>query len=106
MKFKLRESNGKEIDTTGTSLIDEISISFKKLCETFGTDYSRGDGYKVDAEWSIKFPDRKVATIYNWKDGKNYKGAQGLELEEITNWHIGGKDPIVAERIREILGLK
>jgi hypothetical protein len=89
MKFIVRESSGKAVDANGTSLMGEITCSYEKLRKLFGYP-ERGDGYKVDAEWSIKFEDGTIATIYNWKDGKNYNGAKGKNVEDITIWHIGG----------------
>ena len=89
LKFIVRESNGKAVDANGTSLMGEITCSYEKLCKLFGYP-EKGDEYKVDAEWIIKFEDGTIATIYNWKDGKNYCGGDGLPVAEITDWHIGG----------------
>jgi hypothetical protein len=62
-----------------------------------------GDGYKVDAEWTIKFSDGLVATIYNYKTGKNYNGEDGLSVEDITDWHIGGSNKKVVDRVIELI---
>ena len=61
------------------------------------------DGYKIDAEWVLKFEDGKIATISNWKDGRNYLGRYGKDVEDITEWHIGGHDSVVVDRIKKIL---
>ena len=29
-------------------------------------------------------------TIYNYKDGINYRGLLGIPVEQITHWHVGG----------------
>ena len=50
-----------DIDCMGTSLAGEIEISFYDLFETFGRPED-GDGYKLDAHWSIE-----------WEDGKGIK---------------------------------
>jgi len=75
--------------TGGTSYMGEIKIDYKKLVDTFG-EFHYNDGYKIDAEWSFEFPDGTIATIYNYKTGKNYLDDEGLETEEIKDWHIGG----------------
>ena len=77
----------------------------------FGEPSSNGDGYKVDAEWILRVSEvnsegsivyQFPMTIYNYKDGRNYLGDRGLEVEDITNWHIGGRDDIVKYVAKEI----
>lgn len=77
-------------DINFTSLQGYIDTSYNDLCNCFGDPTSDGDGYKVDAEWEITFEDGTVATIYNWKNGHNYCGDDGMPVEMITDWHIGG----------------
>jgi hypothetical protein len=43
---------------------------------------------------------------FSKKDGKNYCGDDGLEVEYITNWHIGGTVQKSQELIYEALGKK
>lgn len=93
--------NEKEINVSDTSLVGYVNTTYSKLFEKFGEPFD--DGYKTDAEWEIEFSDGKVATIYNWKNGKNYNGSEGLDLDDITVWHIGGFDNSVVERIQKIL---
>lgn len=99
--MKYLTHNQKKINVGGTCLVGEIVVSYKILKRVFGQP-TGSDGYKSDAEWEIEFEDGEVATIYNYKDGKNYNGRSGLPKTKITNWHIGGKDKEVVERI-EIL---
>ena len=91
------------IDCMGTSLVGEMECSFYDIVERFGRPEA-GDEYKIDAHWSIEFNDGLVATIYNWKNGLNYHGAigkyHGSQLTDITEWHIGGKDKVVVDRIK------
>lgn len=89
MKY-LTHNQKKDIVTCCTSLVGEIAVDYATLKRFFGQP-TGSDGYKSDAEWEIEFEDGKVATIYNWKDGKNYNGKDGLPKTKITNWHIGGK---------------
>lgn len=81
-----------------TSLQGELYAPYWAVVKVFGEPNAECDGYKTDAEWNIQTP-HGVATIYNWKDGKNYLGDEGLELDEIDEWHIGGHNKETAEWI-------
>ena len=94
--------NTANINVNGTSLSGYISVDYNTICKVFG-EPTESDGYKTDAEWMIQFSDGKVATIYNWKDGKNYCGASGLNVEDIKEWHIGGHCNEVVSRIQNLL---
>ncbi|CAB4133861.1 hypothetical protein UFOVP263_27 [uncultured Caudovirales phage] len=87
MKFVTH--NTSDVNINGTSLQGYIQANYYDLVELFGEPNS-GDEYKIDAEWDILFEDGTVATIYNWKDGKNYCGSDGFPVDDITDWHIGG----------------
>lgn len=89
-------------NTIGTCLQDYINVSYDKIVEKYGKA-TASDGYKIDAEWVIEWEDGKVGTIYNWKNGKNYLGEDGLEVHKIKEWNIGGRDKTVANRIRNDL---
>ena len=90
-------------DVNMTSLQGGIYTSYETLVGCFG-EPEEGDGYKVDAEWVITFADGVVATIYNWKNGKNYCGEDGMDVEDITDWHIGGhRGTGVVSRVEEVL---
>ena len=88
-----------------TSLQGYITVPYQKLIETFGKP-EEGDGYKVDAEWVIEFEDGTIATIYNWKNGKNYCGSSGLPVSRIEEWNVGGKDKDAVKKVCQILGVK
>jgi hypothetical protein len=94
--------NDKSIDCNGTHLQGSITATYAELKALFGKPHD-GDGYKVDAEWEIEFADGTVATIYNWKDGKNYNGSSGLPKTKITDWHIGGNDKKAIQKLKELL---
>ena len=100
MKYKTH--NQKEIDFMGTSLVGVISVSYSRLVELFG-DSKQWDEYKTDANWTIEFDDGLVVTIYNYKNGVNYLGKDGLEKEDIIEWNIGCKAKEGLERIILIL---
>jgi hypothetical protein len=84
--------NKEAIVTEGSSLRGEVTATYKELTDLFGVP-TKGDAYKVDAHWSVKFSDGTVATVYNWKDGKSYLGEQGADVKDITEWHVGGFGP-------------
>lgn len=84
--------NTAKIDINYTHLQGYVDATYKRLKAVFGQP-NKGDGYKVDAEWNIRFADGTVATIYNYKDGVNYLGrGEGTPKTEITDWHVGGND--------------
>ena len=94
--------NQKEgLNPDGTYLMGYIDIEYAKLVSLLG-EPTDADGHKVDAQWEIQFEDGLVATIYNWKNGKNYKGDEGLEVTEIIDWHIGGLKKEVVDRVHQI----
>ena len=94
----------------GTSFTGTLKATYAELTELFGESLET-DGYKTDAEWHVSITvngeDAGFATIYNYKDGKNYLGANGLNVEDIDEWHVGSKtkwdlwnleEGIIAER--------
>ena len=106
-RFDLRNyithNDNKIIPTCGTHLQGEIVVTYTKLIETFGEAKGGSDDYKTDAEWNIQFDNGDVATIYNWKNGKAYLGCEGLDLECIDMWHVGGLTKDVVTEIQKIL---
>ena len=91
---------------SGTCLQGYVDVSYAKLVEVFGKPHSKGDEYKVDAEWVVKFEDGTLATIYNYKTGKNYLGKkEGQAVKNIRDWHVGGFKKEAAVRVSEALGV-
>ena len=95
-------------ETSGTSLMGKIQVDYDTLVEVFGephhTDVGFYKGNKTDAEWGFDF-DGVIATIYNWKNGKNYLGADGLETKYIDEWHIGGFSSKAVEVVKKALNI-
>lgn len=79
-----------DIGACGTSLQGILNISYGEIVAKLGEPTSDGDGYKVDAEWTLEFEDGTIATIYNYKTGPNYNGSGDWNVEDIRAWHIGG----------------
>ena len=90
MKFKTHNEDS-SIDCVGTGFLAAINTKYSILKKLFGEPMV-GDEFKIDAEWIVEFEDGTIATIYNWKDGKNYNGRSGIATTRITDWHIGGYD--------------
>ena len=100
-----KELSNKDQDKADhTSLSGYITCDFDKLVNTFG-EPSPFDHYKTDAQWIIEFSDGEVGTIYNYKDGINYLGTEGLITYLIEFWHIGSHSANVVRRIAKILEL-
>tara|TARA_R110000751_G_scaffold157899_1_gene263399 strand:- start:616 stop:1002 length:387 start_codon:yes stop_codon:yes gene_type:complete len=78
-----------EIDVNGTSLRGYLEVSYEDLVKKLGEPFVF-DEYKTDAAWTVSWFDEDKATIYNWKNGKNYCGPEGLNVEDIRVWNIGG----------------
>ena len=99
LEFKLTDEFG------AGCLQGYLAISYARLVEIFGEPNIGNDGpkSKTDAEWKIKFPDCTVASIYNYKNGKNYEGDNGLAVEDITEWHVGGKTKKSLTLIKQVL---
>jgi len=94
--------------TDGTSLIGYVDVTYAKLVEVFGEPNAEGCD-KSDAEWAVEFVDGTIATIYNYKDGVNYRGINGKEVEDITDWHVGGRarsSNAALELVAKVLGVK
>ena len=91
--------------TSGTHLQGNVGATYSELVEIFGepTRFEKTNEFdnKVDAEWAIKFEDGTIATIYNYKNGLNYLGAEGKRLMEIHNWNIGGHSERAAFLVNE-----
>jgi hypothetical protein len=90
--------------THGTHLQGYLNATYDDITETLGYPFEHGfDDMKCDAEWTIEFDDGSVATIYNWKNGKNYLGAGGLNLCDMTQWNIGGNSRHVVQMVQDLI---
>lgn len=82
--------NEKDIDICSSFFQGYLETTYKELVEKLGEPIECSMGDKEDAEWHICFNDGTKASIYNYKNGKNYCGPSGLEVYKIKKWHIGG----------------
>ena len=86
----------------GTCLQGYVAVDYTQLVALLGESYE-SDGYKSDAEWVVEFDNGVVATIYNWKNGKNYCGPSGLPVESIRDWHVGGRSTEAVRLVEELI---
>ena len=95
--------NDKALDASGTGRVGQLTkFRFSHLVKEFGAPITKNLD-KSDAVWAIRFGDGTVATIYNWKNGKNYRGSEGLELDDIREWNVGGKTTQALHNVTEVL---
>lgn len=90
------------IDIYNTSLQGYVVADYYNLVRLFGNP-EPGDGNKTDAEWRIKFQDGTIATIYNWKNGRSYRGSDGTPTPAITTWNIGGISQLSSDLVHQLL---
>jgi hypothetical protein len=93
--MKVNFENGNfDLEVIGTHGQGTIDATFEELKHCFGNPRGSHDDHKCDAEWNIKFGSGnlvEIATIYNWKNGMNYCGAErGLRLCQMTSFSVGG----------------
>lgn len=81
----------------------DIFTDYQTLVKIFGEPSGHHDNIKSDAEWIIEFEDGTIATIYNYKDGKNYLGDRGTPIELIKHWNVGGFSPRAFDLIKEAI---
>jgi len=101
MKFVTH--NDKKINSAGTSGKGSIFVKFTTLVSKLGQPELGSGDNKVAASWDIEFENGEIVTVYNWKDGKNYLGIEGLDIEDITDWHVGGFNKSALNLIRELI---
>lgn len=71
--------------------IHHIDAPYEVLVQAFGDDgtISPRDDSKSMAEWDVETPFGEVE-VYDYKIGKCYDADDGLEREDITDWHVNG----------------
>jgi hypothetical protein len=82
-------------DANLTGLLDYVNTTYATLYKIFGKPISGSSDGKTNSEWIIRFDDGEVATIYNYKTG--------MTPTEEYDWHIGGNNRVVVNRIRQLV---
>ena len=82
---------------TGTCYLGGLDISYDRLVALFGEPFTGKDTdeYKTDAEWHVNLiiddEPGGFVSIYNYKNGRSYGGSSAPAVENINDWHVGGK---------------
>ena len=98
--MKIKSINNSNI--TNGHFLDMVNVSYLKLISLFGEpNYVKA--YKTDCEWVIEFENGEIVYIYDWKVGKNYRGEDGLDLYEIEDWHIGGRNKVLSTKLKQLI---
>jgi len=94
----------------GTALQGYLNLSYDEIVSIFGDpNYGSSGDNKTDWEWIFEI-DKKIVTIYNYKDGPSYTGESDIKPSDIKDWHVGGKSfsvlKLISNYIKEICGDK
>ena len=104
-EYILFASKDEHTGTNGTHGQGDIVIEYDKLVEVLGEPL-HSDGYKSQCEWVVEFnpknSPRQIATIYDWKLGKQYLGEEGVDKEDNKYWNIGGFNNIVVKYLASL----
>jgi hypothetical protein len=93
-------------NTGGTCLQGHIETTYENLINKLPQPLEIFDDYKCDVEWGIEFSDGTKATLYNYKNGRNYLGSKGKDVWNITQWNIGGNSKKAVEYLSTIIGVQ
>ena len=92
---------------SGSAVQDYINTSYHNLVNHFGKPTIKTDGYKTSSEWHVEIEKsgtvHGVVTIYDYKQCKTYAGDNGLEPEQITEWHVGAKNHKLANLVINLI---
>ena len=76
--MEIKYINNINTEISGTSGKGSFICEYKTLVKVLGQP-EEGDEYKTQAEWDIEYKDGTVTTIYDWKQGKSYRGYRPLK---------------------------
>tara|TARA_R110002153_G_scaffold4854_4_gene22719 strand:+ start:2169 stop:2516 length:348 start_codon:yes stop_codon:yes gene_type:complete len=92
---------------TGSGFCDSITTGYDNLVNLFGEPTIKTDEYKTSSEWHVEVREegsiQGAVAIYDYKQCKTYAPAWGLDTEDITDWHIGAKDPKLAKLVIDFI---
>ena len=86
----------------GGCLLGHLTSTSDNLISILGEPL-KSEMYKSDWSWIIQFDNGDQLEIYDWKVGKNYCGSRGLNLEDISEWNIGGCNKSLALTLKNLI---
>lgn len=93
--FKLNN----DADSCGTHLCLEITTSYSKLVDLFGTPEA-SDEYKVSGEWLFESENGNIVTVYDWKEtnlyDEDYPSVETFRQLPSATFHIGAHSKEIA----------
>lgn len=88
-----------KINSLGICLKGYVQTTYDFLCEKLGEPNLKPSGdKKVKCQWTVKFEDGSIGTVYDWKTKEVPK--------EMYNWQIGGTNLDVLDKLEKILGIE
>jgi hypothetical protein len=90
--------------TTSNHNVSYLTAPYALLVKAFNDDGTTAprDDYKSMAQWDVKTPHGTVE-VYDYKVGKCYD-SDGLEREQITEWHVQGSDEAIDQMLAAVEG--
>jgi hypothetical protein len=89
-------------DVNDIGLEGYITTTRRAIAAKFGEPDETGTmDNKVTTEWSVKFEDGTIATVYDWKRYED--DLEAPELDEVYRWHIGGQSKAAVYAVSEAL---
>ena len=86
------------INGVGNKIFCYFNVTLKKVFGKPTIDSGNGDG-KIRKYWIVKI-DGIVCTIYDWKQGKSYRGYRPLKN---ARWSVGGSHPISRRLVQGVI---
>jgi len=84
----------------GNHNVHLLTATYQELVNAFGDGtIDPRDDYKQMAQWNVQTSEGLV-DLYDYKVGKCYDPADGLDLENITEWHVQGKKEAIEEMLQ------
>ena len=105
LDFKIKKEN--IIELFGSCYQASLRGKFEDIIQIFGWPCYIGDDAsddrKVFVEWVLEFPSEQICTIYNYKNGYNYMGENGISVFDMEYWSVGGHNYEVINELKRIL---
>ena len=95
-----RATQADESLANGTSGQGSITATLRTLLKIFGQPNGQPSD-KTTVEWVLQFENGTIATVYDWK---RYELGTP-EMDERTDWEVGGFDNDAYEQVRRAVRL-